>query len=162
MVKKDRHMSVNGRSRILQRLADHMKAGMNHTDAANTILNEESPGPPFDLERRREINAVVFDTKDAAKIVRGHEKPVTWQVKSLDVWGNEEDGFEVNQEFSAGEIQIPAMTDDADLLKLMKKEGFIKDNVRSNQIEFEDTGSGFIEIKDAKSGEPLYFLYGPS
>lgn len=162
MMKKDKHMGVDGRSRFLQKLQDKMKSGLSHTQAVNEILDEESPGPPFDLKRRGEINDVLFRTKDAAKIVGIHEKPVKWQVKSLDVWGNEEDGFEVNQEFSAGEIEIPAMTDDAGLLKLMKKEGFIKENIRSNQIEFEDTGSGFIEVKEKKTGEPVYFLYGPS
>jgi len=159
---KDKFQGVSGRSRFLQKLQDKMKDGMGHTAAANEILNEESPGPPFDLKRRREINDVLYRTKDAAVIVGRHVKPEVWEVKSLDVWGNEEDGYEVNQEFKAGKIEIPAMLDDADLVKLLKKEGFLKETVRANQIEVESSGLGFIEIKEKKTGEPVYFLYGPS
>jgi hypothetical protein len=162
-MKNDKHMGVSGRSRYLQKLQDKMKSGMSHTDAYNEILNEEdSDGPPFDLKKRKEISDVLFHSKDAAKIVRAHEEAVKWEVKSLDVWGNKKDGFEVNQEFGAGEIEVPPMTDDAGLLKLLKDGGFIKESVRLSQVSFEDTGSGFIEVANSKTGEPLYFLYGPS
>ncbi len=162
MSKDNKFLGVSGRSRFLQKLQDKMKSGMSHTDAANEILNEESPGPPFDLKKRHEINDVLFRTKDAAVIVGRHVKPETWEVKSLDVWGNSEDGYEVNQEFNAGKIEIPAMLDDAGLVKLLKKEGFLKETVRANQVEVEDNGAGFIEIREKKTGEPVYFLYGPS
>lgn len=33
--------------------------------------------------------------------------PETWDVSSLDVWGNAEDGFEVNQQFRAGILRVP-------------------------------------------------------
>lgn len=146
--------------RYLQKLADKMKSGMKHVDAVNEILQEEDPGPPFDLDKRKTINGILFRSEDAGKIVRPYEPVKTWEVRSLDVWGNAEDGFEVNQEFKAGKIEVPAITNDAGLLKILKENDFIKKSVRSTQIKFEDTGSGFIEVVDAKTGEPLYFLYG--
>lgn len=33
--------------------------------------------------------------------------PETWDVASLDVWGNADDGFEVNQQFRAGILRVP-------------------------------------------------------
>ena len=33
--------------------------------------------------------------------------PERWQVRTLDVWGNEEDGFDVNDRFNAGTIELP-------------------------------------------------------
>lgn len=162
MASKDKFLGVSGRSRILQKLQDKMKDGLSHIDAGNEILKEESPGPPFDIERRREINDVIYRTKDASKIVGRHVKPEIWEVKSLDVWGNAEDGYEVNNEHGAGKISIPAMTDDAGLVKLLKKEGFLKETVRANQVEIESPGEGFIEVREKKTGEPIYFLYGPS
>lgn len=155
-------IGTSGSLRYLQKLADKMRAGMKHVDAVNEILQEEDPGPPFDLPKRRSINDVLFRTEDAAKIVRHYEPAEKWIVKSLDVWGNEDDGFEINQEFHAGDIEIPVLTDDAGLLKLLKENDFLKSNVRLNQVEFDDSGAGLIEVKDAKTGEPLYLLYGPS
>jgi len=162
MASKDKFLGVSGRSRFLQKLADKMKDGMSHIDAGNEILKEESPGPPFDIERRREINDVIYRTSDAAKIVGRYVKPEIWEVKSLDVWGNQEDGYEVNNEHNAGKIEIPAMLDNAGLVKLLKKEGFLKETVTVKQVEIESPGEGFIEIREKKTGEPIYFLYGPS
>lgn len=34
-------------------------------------------------------------------------KPERWEIRDLDVWGNAEDGYEVNNEFRAGTIRIP-------------------------------------------------------
>ena len=156
--------SVIGKSgslRWLQKLADKMAAGMKHTDATNEILQEEDPGPPFNLPKRHNINDVLYRSEDAAKIVRQYEPPTKWVVKSLDVWGNEEDGYNINQEFHAGEIEIPALTDDAGLLELLKEHDFLKSSVRLNQVNFDESAAGLIEVQDAKTSEPLYLLYGP-
>ena len=149
---------------VMETFARKMKSGMSSTDAYNETL-EELGGPPsgaFGGEARQEISHLIHNTPQGKATIRSHEAGSKWEVKSLDVWGNEEDGFEVNQEFHAGEVEIPSMVDDKELLKIMKKGGFIKDNVKSSQVEFEDTGGGFIEMKNAKTGEPLYFLYGES
>lgn len=169
MARKKRHPPLPATQhvkahQVLQVFADKLHEGKSTTDAYNEVL-EELGGPPsgaFGGPARKEIHHLIYDTPQGKATIRSHEAGAKWEVKSLDVWGNEEDGFEVNQEFHAGEVEIPAMVDDKELLKIMKKGGFIKDNVRSSQVEFEDTGGGFIEMKNAKTGEPLYFLYGPS
>lgn len=158
MMKKDRYLGVDGRSRFLQKLVDKMNDGKNHIEAVNEILNEESPGPPFDLKRRQEINNVLFATKDAAKIVQHHEKPKKYDVLTLDVWGNEEDGFEVNNASRAGSITIPAMSNEEDILKLLKNDGYLESSVRPNHISIESSDDNFIEINAAKNGEPLLQL----
>lgn len=32
--------------------------------------------------------------------------PTTWELRTYDVWGNARDGYEVNDSFSAGEVEL--------------------------------------------------------
>ena len=65
---------------------------------------------------------------------------------SYDVWGNESDGYEVNQSFHTGEyIEIDPDLSDKDLLISMIRQGFIKDSICFDAVDIQ--------------GEPEYSLY---
>ena len=82
----------------------------------------------------------------------------TWVVYDLDVWGNEEDGYEVNDWWAVGELSFTDMEiqDDKVILEKMKKAGYLK---TSDMRELEIVADyGFIEIVERKTGKYLYNL----
>lgn len=79
-----------------------------------------------------------------------------WNVYSLDVWGNEEDGYEVNDRSRIGTVELPKAFSDEWLLKTLKNEGLInykKSDIKSIEI---DGGEDWISI-DYK-GKPFFSL----
>ena len=49
----------------------------------------------------------------------------TYKVCTLDVWGNSEDGFDVNDQFAAGSIELSAEMSDSEILQKLADEGFL-------------------------------------
>lgn len=84
-------------------------------------------------------------------------KADVWTVWSLDVWGNEEDGFEVNDRRRVGTIRVRLQASDAELLTALKNGYFVKSSVRLSDVEFEDYDE-LISVNDAKNGEPVLQL----
>lgn len=120
--------------------------------------------------------------------------PAVWTVRSLDVWGNEEDGFEVNDSHRVGTIRIPTRevvhnawgycksfragsrtyggnqpllrmifvgtetdADDEDLWRAMKP--FFRPRLPRSRISFDSGGmEDYVEVNDARTGKPLYWL----
>jgi hypothetical protein len=78
-----------------------------------------------------------------------------YQLVLLDVWGNEEDGFEVNdisktQTF----IEIPDASTDDEIMAILEKNEIIRPvGVSVNDIWYPD-----IFIDDAKTGKPIIRL----
>ena len=65
---------------------------------------------------------------------------------SYDVWGNDEDGYEVNQAFHTGEyVDIDPYLSDNDLLNQLTEKGFITESVDYDEVRID--------------GEPEYSLY---
>jgi hypothetical protein len=113
--------------------------------------------------------------------------PVVFNVQSLDVWGNEDDGYEINNWFDAGTLKVPTRetisnvlayrnavakrlstsravdvryhVDDEDLYRYLKR-GYLKPHVRRKQIYIEHLlgDDDVVEIQDAKTDEPLFQL----
>ena len=92
---------------------------------------------------------------------RAQKRMVKYQVWTYDVWGNERDGFEVNDRYKQGTVEIEAVlehynvgtphasssynvTDEA-VIKALKSEGYISKNIRKSSIGID--------------GEPEYSLY---
>ena len=77
-----------------------------------------------------------------------------------DVWGNERDGFEVNdRNCFVREAEFPAKTisagdDDKSLLKWLKDIGFIKKGIHLSSINF-DGDDTTIYIEQSKNGYPI-------
>jgi len=71
----------------------------------------------------------------------------TYRFYTYDVWGNEKDGWEVNDVFrSSGTIELPAEPhSDRELISWLKGAGWIKENIRFSNVEVE--------------GEPEHTLY---
>jgi hypothetical protein len=79
-----------------------------------------------------------------------------WDVYSLDVWGNEEDGYEVNDRSKIGTVALPPDYTDEYLLKTLKAEGLInysKKHLRHIEIEGDD-----FSISIDYKGRPMFQL----
>lgn len=76
-----------------------------------------------------------------------------YKVCELDVWGNEKDGYEVNNWYTTGFITL---NDQDDLITELNKQLEYKVNV--NLVDVHDEYNGFIEIADKKTGKPLLQL----
>ena len=84
---------------------------------------------------------------------------IEFKVYYLDVWGNEEDGFEVNDRSQCGTIQLPTDFTDQDLIReliendiLNAFSGTVKDKFT---IDGDDT---LIMIDEKSNGRPLLQL----
>lgn len=84
---------------------------------------------------------------------------MVWEIRDVfDVWGNEKDGWEVNDTASVGEFEIPEniIEDDKKLLEFFVEHGWL---VSSDRRQLEVNGDfGAIEILERKTGRPLYWL----
>lgn len=75
-----------------------------------------------------------------------------YQLIEYDVWGNEEDGFVVNQAFYTKQyVDIPKGASDAEIVRILKDEGIIKKGIRTASVKIE-----------GEEGYTLYFTHGPT
>lgn len=114
--------------------------------------------------------------------------PERWQLITLDVWGNEREGFEVNNRFRGGIVELPteltvwnatayrdsyvaghrSMAHGAPLLSLMSvnreaREGALEGALREHlapraRVDITYVDDGFIEVTDRRTGEPIFHL----
>ena len=84
------------------------------------------------------------------------------KVIDLDVWGNQEEGFEINNFFNIGEIEFPKKSDPHSISKSLLKTklvsgGFLKPEAR-RKIDLDDCSSMdfFYQVTEKKTGKPLY------
>jgi protein-tyrosine-phosphatase len=77
-----------------------------------------------------------------------------WKFRTYDVWGNKEDGFEVNDVYSAGSVDGPANPTDAQALKMFKAAGIIVAKATVRDVTF-DGDDAVIYATETKSGYPL-------
>jgi hypothetical protein len=77
---------------------------------------------------------------------------VKYYVWSLDVWGNEEDGFEVNDRSKAGSIELPEDGSDNAWMIALEDAGFLKDG--SHKVGRIDGDDGFYHVEDKRNGRP--------
>jgi hypothetical protein len=81
-----------------------------------------------------------------------------WNVVTYDVWGNEDEGFEVNDSHGAGHIELEdeEQFDDEILLQKLTEAGFLAD-VEIDDLAF-DGDDAVVYINDAHNGKPLLGL----
>jgi hypothetical protein len=79
-----------------------------------------------------------------------------WEVRSLDVWGNQEDGYEVNQEYAAGHLSFSRYPSEDAIFKALKRDGFIKAGIKRSQVEIDGAGPDYYDVNDAATGKPIY------
>ena len=73
----------------------------------------------------------------------------------FDVWGNEKDGYEVNDARIERDNIWTNELDDKTLLNILKNSGFLRKNIRINQLNFEWVGPECCEISVQRNGYPL-------
>lgn len=81
-----------------------------------------------------------------------------YEVFSLDVWGNAEDGFEVNDLFRIDTIELPEAATDDQILAALEESGNI--NAGSSPLaNVDDPGDGdLITIEQKSDGRPVLQL----
>lgn len=77
-----------------------------------------------------------------------------WQVWSLDVWGNDEDGFNVNDRYDWGFLQLPEDVSDEVVIRTIKDFGFFTKDAVVGDFEI-DGDDSIIYITDVDTGCPL-------
>lgn len=82
----------------------------------------------------------------------------TWILYDLDVWGNEDDGFEVNDWWAVKNLEFTEMEiqDDQAILNRLKEEGCLATSDPKYVEVVADYG--FIQINVRDTGRPLYNL----
>lgn len=76
-------------------------------------------------------------------------------INYFDVWGNPEEGWEVNNLCKEGFLELPEDFSNEDLLEALKDFGFLVPTVIEGQIDFEDMGDFGVELFQADNGCPL-------
>lgn len=79
----------------------------------------------------------------------------TWIVYSLDVWGNEEDGFEVNDRCRVGTIETSDEQVDAEVWAALIKAGIARGSISHASFDGDDT---LIMINTQDDGRPVFQL----
>ena len=84
------------------------------------------------------------------------------KVLDLDVWGNEKDGFEINNWLTIGVIEFPRKTDAYDIKvssikKKLVTEGYLVSSaIRKVELDDCSSMSFFYQVLEKKTGRPLY------
>jgi hypothetical protein len=76
-------------------------------------------------------------------------------INYFDVWGNEGDGFEVNNLCKEGEIELTESPDDQEILTALIDFGFIREDVTLEQIDIAAYDLDFIEFFQASNQYPI-------
>jgi hypothetical protein len=84
----------------------------------------------------------------------------TFPVLSIDAWGNLEDGYEWNQWFNVGNIDLDLDAEDRDIIRAMVNAGYLT-TLALESAEVEDDGFNIV-ILDKETREPVFAIeYGP-
>jgi hypothetical protein len=82
-----------------------------------------------------------------------------YQLIEYDVWGNQRDGFEVNQSFYTDQYaDIPEGASDAEIVRILKDEGIIKKSARASSVEIEGEEGYDLYFKHRPTGRPEFEL----
>ena len=76
-------------------------------------------------------------------------------VNYFDVWGSQEDGWQVNDAATRGTVELAEEDDDAAVLAALIAVGCISDHITLENVKFEWEDVGFCEIYARETDEPL-------
>jgi hypothetical protein len=80
---------------------------------------------------------------------------------SIDAWGNETDGYEWNQWFNVGSIDLDLDAENRDIIRAMVNAGYLT-ALALESAEVEDDGFNIV-ILDKETREPVFAIeYGPT
>ena len=89
-----------------------------------------------------------------------HDSPKSeFELVTYDVWGNDEEGFEVNNAFRSGKTDIlyENMTDE-EIFQRLKEEDLIEDWVSEKTVEIDGEFDFTLTFNKKENGEPLFEL----
>jgi hypothetical protein len=89
-------------------------------------------------------------------VYRYAPKTVRFAVCTLDVWGNADDGFEVNDSHKAGTVDLPVDAEDEDVWRILCESGFAKGPYE--RAEFDWADESYCTISDSEDGRPVFNL----
>jgi hypothetical protein len=76
-----------------------------------------------------------------------------YQLYTYDVWGNEKDGYEVNNIFSTNAIyELDENMTDKEIVKALKDQGLIKKGIHTSSIEIDGEMDYTLYFDDVKGG----------
>jgi hypothetical protein len=81
-----------------------------------------------------------------------------YRVVSLDVWGNAEDGYEVNDTRTAGYVELANDADDRDVLDVLIDHGYLRAECSPVTVSLEWSDESYCEVDERATGYPLYQL----
>ena len=85
----------------------------------------------------------------------------TFPVLSIDAWGNETDGYEWNQWFNVGSIDLDLDAANHDIIRAMVNAGYLTSAALESAV-VEDDGYNLV-IVDMETREPVLAIeYGPT
>jgi hypothetical protein len=85
----------------------------------------------------------------------------TFPVLSIDAWGNETDGYEWNQWFNVGSIDLDLDAANHDIIRAMVDAGYLT-SATLESAAVEDDGFNIV-ILDKETREPVFAIeYGPT
>jgi hypothetical protein len=85
----------------------------------------------------------------------------TFPVLSIDAWGNQEDGYEWNQWFNVGTIDLDLDAENRDIIRAMVDAGYLT-ALALESADVEDDGYNIV-ILDKETREPVFAIeYGPT
>jgi len=154
---------------IAQVVADTLQEASLKTEAqGDEIIVYEGNRPTLRFTIKEDGSVLINHEKEAGeaewilkKYARAEHLKISgklYGIHSLDVWGNEEDGFEVNEIYSKDQdLEIPTQATNSEIIRILKEEGFINKTAKNENIEIDDSGDE-IWINDARTGEPIYNL----
>ena len=89
---------------------------------------------------------------------RIEQKMETWEVHSLDVWGNAREGWDVNAAYRAGEVEIPTENHwNRNAIFNAIKDEYLTPGSRFSQADFDFSDEGnFFTLLEKKNRKPLF------
>ena len=82
-----------------------------------------------------------------------------YRLINYDVWGNQNDGFEINNQFYTNDyVEIPKGASDAEIISILKDEGIIKKGARKESIEIEGDEGYTLRFTHRPTGRPEFEL----
>lgn len=91
---------------------------------------------------------------DIVKAIKEEEGEGNWRVWTYDVWGNAEDGYEVNDRYSQGFIDLPDEPENEEILQALIDMGILNSDVKLSDIEIGGDDVS-ITVDAAEDGYPL-------
>ena len=86
-------------------------------------------------------------------LMKGEFKMNEYELYSYDVWGNEEDGYEVNDSYKIGKIELED-TEDNSIIEALKQFGFLKDHALTSDFTIDGENEYTLYVNGEKNNYP--------